>query len=182
MAAGLFDKERLDDGDRKALMLGEPLDPGQDVGAIVCSCFTVGRKQIEAAIRDGADSVEAIGRSLKAGTNCGSCKPELGKLLLAANAALPAREANSLAAVQADDFRGRSTCAIRLKVSRLAPRNTPSSAFSAAVARRGTALAERHCAQEGRAGEAMRESPCRHGTSVRPRAHDDPRWRGEYIC
>lgn len=82
--SGLFDKARLDDGDRKALMLGEPLNPGEDIGAIVCSCFTVGRRQIEAAIHDGASSVEAIGVRLKAGTNCGSCKPELGKLLAAA--------------------------------------------------------------------------------------------------
>ena len=79
--SGLFDKARLDDADRKALMLGEPLDPGEDIGAVVCSCFTVGRRQIEAAIQAGATSVEAIGAQLKAGTNCGSCKPELGKLV-----------------------------------------------------------------------------------------------------
>ncbi|WP_338821609.1 (2Fe-2S)-binding protein [Bradyrhizobium septentrionale] len=29
----------------------------------------------------GRNSVEAIGRSLKAGTNCGGCKPEIGKLI-----------------------------------------------------------------------------------------------------
>ena len=88
--SGLFEKERLDDADRKALMLGEPLDPGQDVGAIVCSCFTVGRKQIEASIVEGADSVAAIGARLRAGTNCGSCKPELSKLLTSLKATLPA--------------------------------------------------------------------------------------------
>ena len=41
---------------RKALMLGEPLDPGEDIGAVVCSCFTVGRRQIEAA-RAGRDRI-----------------------------------------------------------------------------------------------------------------------------
>ena len=40
-----------------------------------------------AAIKDGASSVEAIGAKLKAGTNCGSCKPELKRLLSAAGGA-----------------------------------------------------------------------------------------------
>ncbi len=88
--SGLFEKDRLDDAERKALMLGEPLDPGQDIGAVVCSCFTVGRKQIEAAIGGGATTVDAIGQWLKAGTNCGSCKPELGKIIAGMQAALPA--------------------------------------------------------------------------------------------
>lgn len=88
--ASLFEKDVLADGDRKALLLGKPLDPGQDIGAVVCSCFTVGRKQIEAAIGEGADSVDAIGRRLKAGTNCGSCKPELSKLLAQTAVSVPA--------------------------------------------------------------------------------------------
>jgi assimilatory nitrate reductase catalytic subunit len=79
--AGLFEKDALSDSERKALLLGEPLDPGQDIGAIVCSCYGIGRKQIAAAIGEGAASVAAIGERLKAGTNCGSCKPELGKML-----------------------------------------------------------------------------------------------------
>jgi assimilatory nitrate reductase catalytic subunit len=33
------------------------------------------------AISDGADSVEALGIRLQAGTNCGSCIPELKRLL-----------------------------------------------------------------------------------------------------
>nr|WP_224742005.1 (2Fe-2S)-binding protein [Bradyrhizobium sp. 2S1] len=47
----------------------------------VRSSFSVGRHQITAEIKEGANSVEAIGRSLKAGTNCGGCKPEIGKLI-----------------------------------------------------------------------------------------------------
>ena len=88
--SGLFEKDRLDDAERKALMLGEPLDPGQDIGAVVCSCFTVGRRQIEAAIRDGITSVADIGHRLKAGTNCGSCKPEIGKIIAATTSSVPA--------------------------------------------------------------------------------------------
>jgi len=36
---------------------------------------------IAAEIKKGAASVDAVGRRLKAGTNCGACKPEIGKLL-----------------------------------------------------------------------------------------------------
>jgi len=64
-----------------SLLTGRPLEAGDDIGSIVCSCFGVGQRQISAEIRKGADNVEAIGRRLKAGTNCGACKPEIGKLL-----------------------------------------------------------------------------------------------------
>jgi len=54
-----------------------------DRGLIVCACFDVGLKTILAAIADQhlAD-VPAIGAALKAGTNCGSCRPALAKLLV----------------------------------------------------------------------------------------------------
>ncbi len=54
-----------------------------DRGAIVCACFDVGLKTILAAIAEQrlAD-VAAIGTALKAGTNCGSCRPALAKILV----------------------------------------------------------------------------------------------------
>ncbi len=67
-----------------ALLTGQPPDAGADIGAIVCSRFSVGERQIAAEILKGAADVETIGRRLKAGTNCGACKPEIGKLLGAA--------------------------------------------------------------------------------------------------
>lgn len=53
-----------------------------DRGPIVCTCFDIGLKTILAAIRDQrlAD-VAAIGAALKAGTNCGSCRPALARIL-----------------------------------------------------------------------------------------------------
>ncbi|MFE8583389.1 molybdopterin-dependent oxidoreductase [Sphingomonas sp. NCPPB 2930] len=53
-----------------------------DRGAIVCACFDIGVRTIVAAIRDQqlAD-VAAIGAALGAGTNCGSCRPALARLL-----------------------------------------------------------------------------------------------------
>lgn len=50
-------------------------------GALVCSCFQVREKQIQSAMEAGADSVEALGKQLKCGTNCGSCKAELGSMI-----------------------------------------------------------------------------------------------------
>ncbi|MBU2936636.1 MULTISPECIES: nitrate reductase [Pacificibacter] len=51
-------------------------------GAVVCSCFNVGINTIVTAIEaDGLMSVEAVGKALQAGTNCGSCRPEIADLL-----------------------------------------------------------------------------------------------------
>jgi assimilatory nitrate reductase catalytic subunit len=76
----LFAAPRLAAADRLALLAGRPRDAGADIGPIVCSCFGVGRRQIEAAVAAGATDAAAIGEKLKAGTNCGSCKPELAQI------------------------------------------------------------------------------------------------------
>ncbi len=53
-----------------------------DPGPVVCSCFAIGRNTIKLAIAsEGLTSVDQIGASLSAGTNCGSCKSELASLL-----------------------------------------------------------------------------------------------------
>ena len=55
-----------------------------DPGPTLCSCFDVGVNTILSAIEtQGLMSVEAIGEALQAGTNCGSCRPELTALLVA---------------------------------------------------------------------------------------------------
>jgi assimilatory nitrate reductase catalytic subunit len=58
--------------------------PGKQVesGPVVCACLNVGLNSIVAAIRDQqlAD-VAAIGAALGAGTNCGSCRPALARIL-----------------------------------------------------------------------------------------------------
>eukprot|EP01037_Dinobryon_pediforme_P013183 gene13183-13288_t len=78
--SGLFTQE-ITGQMRMSVLAGRALDPSADIGAIVCSCFGIGRNQINSAIIGGITSVEQIGQRLKAGTNCGSCKPELAKLL-----------------------------------------------------------------------------------------------------
>ncbi|TNE36132.1 MAG: nitrate reductase, partial [Alphaproteobacteria bacterium] len=60
---------------RYELLAGRPGEGGQDIGAIVCSCFSVGRNQIVAAIsQKGCASLAAVGQCVRAGTNCGSCR------------------------------------------------------------------------------------------------------------
>jgi assimilatory nitrate reductase catalytic subunit len=85
--ATLFDGRALSDADRLAILAGRAPQGALESGPLVCSCFAVGRSTLLRAIRgDGLASVEQIGRALKAGTNCGSCIPEL-KGLLAQSAA-----------------------------------------------------------------------------------------------
>jgi assimilatory nitrate reductase catalytic subunit len=52
-----------------------------DAGVTVCACLSVGRNTLIDAISNGANSVAALGIATCAGTNCGSCKPELAALL-----------------------------------------------------------------------------------------------------
>ncbi|WP_296224272.1 nitrate reductase [Ralstonia sp. UBA689] len=81
--AGLFAQERLEDLDRSGVLLGQPIEAGADVGPTVCSCFGVGRNTICDAIRTkGLQSTGEITACLKAGGNCGSCVPELKRLLV----------------------------------------------------------------------------------------------------
>ncbi|MBB4568817.1 nitrate reductase [Rhizobium leucaenae] len=62
---------------RFALVAGRPGANTPDPGATVCSCFGVGVNQIVGAVRNGCHSVEAVGKALNAGTNCGSCRAEI---------------------------------------------------------------------------------------------------------
>ncbi|MDP2225999.1 MAG: molybdopterin-dependent oxidoreductase [Moraxellaceae bacterium] len=79
--SGLIGKE-LAALERRALLSGRPSDPAADTGRIICACFSVGEKTIRQAITaQQLDSVAAIGLCLKAGTNCGSCQPELKQIL-----------------------------------------------------------------------------------------------------
>lgn len=84
--AGLFTGEPIDESERAGLLAGRPADASQDTGPQICSCFGVGRNTILRAINeDGLNSVSAVGEALDAGTNCGSCKPEIAHLLAEAS-------------------------------------------------------------------------------------------------
>jgi assimilatory nitrate reductase catalytic subunit len=77
----LFEKGSVTSDERRMLLSGRSGDGLAGGGPIVCACFGVGRNTIGDAIKDGACSVAALGASLKAGTNCGSCIPELKRML-----------------------------------------------------------------------------------------------------
>ncbi len=78
--ASLFARERVTLADRRALLAGRPAE-GQLPEPPVCVCFGVGVKAIRTAIDGGCGSVEAVGAATRAGTNCGSCRPEIRTLL-----------------------------------------------------------------------------------------------------
>ena len=68
-----------------AVLAGQPGADRPDPGATLCACFDIGVNTLRRAIAEQQlTSIEAIGRALRAGTNCGSCKPELRALLQAA--------------------------------------------------------------------------------------------------
>ena len=55
-----------------------------DRGGEICACFGVSCAAVESAIAGGAPSLDAIGSATRAGTNCGSCRPEIRALLRSA--------------------------------------------------------------------------------------------------
>jgi assimilatory nitrate reductase catalytic subunit len=80
----LFAREQLSEQDKAFLLSGQPGDRGDDVGAAVCACFGVGRNTLLKLIESGeVATVADIGKRVQAGTNCGSCIPELQALLAA---------------------------------------------------------------------------------------------------
>ncbi|MHB1204568.1 MAG: molybdopterin-dependent oxidoreductase [Rhodospirillaceae bacterium] len=75
--------------DALALLAATAPAPSAEAKDIVCACFAVSRDRIVAAVREGRfTSAVEIGQALKAGTNCGSCIPELKTLLRNENTSL----------------------------------------------------------------------------------------------
>ncbi|MGL4310836.1 MAG: molybdopterin-dependent oxidoreductase [Paracoccaceae bacterium] len=69
-------------GQDQAPLAGQPGSDRPDPGPAVCACLNVGLNTIIRAIaEEGAVSVAELGKALGAGTNCGSCRPELAALV-----------------------------------------------------------------------------------------------------
>ncbi|PHR94034.1 MAG: nitrate reductase [Robiginitomaculum sp.] len=66
---------------RYKLLAGRPGGDMPDKGAIICACLGVGVNDICGAIKQGADSLNLVGKSTGAGTNCGSCRSDIQRLL-----------------------------------------------------------------------------------------------------
>lgn len=67
--------------DRRVLLSGQPPGAQAAQGAMVCSCFQVPEARIREAIAGGCRDSAALGAQLQCGTNCGSCVPELNRLI-----------------------------------------------------------------------------------------------------
>ena len=63
--------------------LASPPGTARQRGRIVCNCLDVSEHEISAAIA-GGDDLDALQRRLQCGSRCGSCVPELRRLLAAA--------------------------------------------------------------------------------------------------
>jgi assimilatory nitrate reductase catalytic subunit len=94
----LFDLQKLERSDRLRVLAGTPGGDNSDQGETVCACFAVGKNRILQAIREQRLSDAAqIGELLQAGTNCGSCIPELNSLLRMVSAESLAHQAQDCA-------------------------------------------------------------------------------------
>ncbi|MEM9854696.1 MAG: molybdopterin-dependent oxidoreductase [Pseudomonadota bacterium] len=68
--------------DARGILTGRTPADVPDPGPTLCSCFSVGVNTIVRAIEaDHLVDVDAVGAALRAGTNCGSCRPEIKALL-----------------------------------------------------------------------------------------------------
>jgi assimilatory nitrate reductase catalytic subunit len=82
--AGLFGQAFLTPEARTALLIGQTPGAAPDPGAMVCACLKVGVRAVSAAIARGAGTTDAVGQVTGAGTNCGSCRPEIARMIAAA--------------------------------------------------------------------------------------------------
>ncbi len=85
----LFGAETITAAERKLVLSGRDASGMADAGPTICACFGVSLVAIRDCLASGrATSAEEIGVALKAGTNCGSCVPELRKIASAHQKAL----------------------------------------------------------------------------------------------
>jgi assimilatory nitrate reductase catalytic subunit len=76
-----FERATIPTPERRTLLAGRPMEGAGDEGPIVCVCFQIGARRIRAAAAAGSRTVETISKRLGAGSNCGSCIPEIRRLI-----------------------------------------------------------------------------------------------------
>ncbi|MGE3651971.1 MAG: molybdopterin-dependent oxidoreductase, partial [Reyranellaceae bacterium] len=72
---------QLDTEQRRVLLHG---GNAADRGGEICACLGVSCASVQTAIANGAMTLDAVGAVTRAGTSCGSCRPEIRALLRAA--------------------------------------------------------------------------------------------------
>ena len=75
--------EGRDVGELRPYLLapGGPVTKEDTKGRIICACQNVGELELKSAIEGGADSIDVIKACTMAGTGCGSCVPEIKRML-----------------------------------------------------------------------------------------------------
>ena len=76
----LFVEDAIGSAARRALLAGAPAD-GPAPSPTICVCHGVAASSICAAILRGANTPALVGEATRAGTGCGSCRPEIAALL-----------------------------------------------------------------------------------------------------
>ena len=85
--ASLFTSPAIGSAARRSLLAGRPAE-GPPPSPTICICHGISRATIAASITAGAQNPAAVGEATRAGTGCGSCRPEIAALC----AALPVPE------------------------------------------------------------------------------------------
>jgi assimilatory nitrate reductase catalytic subunit len=78
---GQFARAAISPDERRTLLAGRPIEGVVDQGPMVCVCFQVGASRIASCVARGAKTVDAVGQESGAGTNCGSCRPEIQRMI-----------------------------------------------------------------------------------------------------
>ena len=80
--AGLFAEGALHARDRAGLLLGRLPGAATDASPLVCACRGVSAGRIRTALAAGCPAtLDAVGERTGAGVTCGSCRPEITRLL-----------------------------------------------------------------------------------------------------
>ncbi len=73
--------KKIELNDKRLQLLRSGKIPKPVIGNLVCSCNNVGVGNIEAAIQKGCSNINALCEITGAGLGCGSCKPEVKRIL-----------------------------------------------------------------------------------------------------
>ncbi|TKB97598.1 nitrate reductase [Pedobacter cryophilus] len=72
---------KIELSDKRLSLLRSGKTPEPVIGKLVCSCNNVGEGNIKMAIQNGCKDLKNLCNSTGAGTGCGSCKPEVKRIL-----------------------------------------------------------------------------------------------------
>ena len=75
-------RQDIDIGARERLLAGRAGADAEDAGPTICACLGIGANPIHrSVISKGCGSVDAVGEATGAGTNCGSCRSEIQRII-----------------------------------------------------------------------------------------------------